>query len=138
MSFTVDPLLLVITGLVLTWVSVRFISRLGKRKYIKELSLIILIIFYVFSGLYYFDQLQAPFGYASGNQFMWKFGCDLGGMIGVNFPSYQPLTNNYNLLAMFIFLLYPLFLRLGIELGYILFGRHEKQTGTIYFLFPPK
>jgi len=138
MSFAVDPLLLIISGLILTWISVRFIARLWGRKYIRELSLLLLIIFYLVSGLYYFNQLPAPFGYTSGNQFMWQFGFNLGETIGVTLPSYQPLTSSHNLLAMFIFLLYPLFLRLGIELGYILFGRHQKQTGTIYFLFPPR
>ena len=62
--------------------------------------------------------------YGKGNHFMWNSGIELLGLkpfVDTSIPTYANPFGPMNILAIAIFLTYPLWLYLGIKLGYKLF-----------------
>lgn len=144
-SFILDPVLLILFGITIVWLTVRkFYKRYGRKKVILlGLALTVLISFWLIAGVgFYLDNLNIPFlGEAGrGNHFMWNSYCELLGIepfVDTTVPTYANFLSPLNLLALFIFIiLYPAFLYIGIQFGFILFGRNEKQTGFIEFFKP--
>lgn len=100
---------------------------------VPALSVTLLIV-----GGLYFDYLTprdlflvGASGAGSGNHFMWNFGLGwlFGGNLNLPYPTYG--DNFWNTIGMFFFFfVYLQMFRVGIEIGRILFGRSEKQTGV--------
>lgn len=141
-SFLLDPGLLIFSGCVIVYVSVRFLYKKYKfRKFISLLSLLTILIFYLGSLSLYFNVSHLNFLYKlaawfplvgdspSGFNFMINSGV-------FNFPYVKPADAPFcfHLIAGFIFTTYPVWLYLGVRLGYILFGKNEYQTGVISLL----
>lgn len=155
-SFILDPFILIGFAIFVVWLTVRkFYRKFGRNIWIlRTLSAILLGIVWLGAGALYFDLIDMPLlGEAGrGNHFMWNSGFDWEGwnkvpllnnflpidpIVDTTTPTYTNFVSPLNLLALFFFVfLYPLFLWIGIHLGYILFGRNERQTGMIE-LFKP-
>ncbi len=94
-------------------------------------------------GLYFdgvsLEGISRLTGTTSGNDFMWNWPFNLFGLqvVGQNqIPTYADFYGWLNILAMFFFIVvYPLMLWLGIQAGYLLFGRSEKQKGVVCLFF---
>lgn len=143
-SFIIDPFLLVIVAMIMVWLTVRkFYKIFGRKKKILYGFLVLsLTLFWAGAGLLYFDKVDLPFlgSYGRGNYFMWNSGLEafgLPGILSISQPTYLNFWSPLNILALFLMIiLYPCFLYIGLHLGYILFGRNEKQTGLIWLLKP--
>ncbi len=143
-SFILDPFILVGVGMFAVWLAVRkFYKRFGRNKMILlGLALLGLTLTWFGAGALYFDVIDMPLlGEAGqGNPFMWNSGCELLGIepfVDTTTPTYADFLSPLNILAFFLFIVvYPFILYVGIHLGYILFGRNEKQTGLIELLKP--
>ncbi len=122
-SFLIDPFLLIMLGSLIVYASVRFLYKRSKyRGFIFFLSLITLAIFYICSVSLYLDLPWIGW--------MWRMcGAETGRdwMLnsGVFHLNYTTPAVHTHLIAGFLFTLYPLWLYLGIRLGYILFGKNE-------------
>lgn len=144
-SFILDPFLLIGFGIFIVWLTVRKLyHRFGRNKFfIWGLSILCLTLFWLIAGFgLYLDNINIPLlGEAGqGNHFMWNSGCELFGIepfVDTTTPTYTNFLSPLNLLALFFFvIIYPLILYISIHIGYILFGRNEKQTGLIGLLKP--
>ena len=126
-SFLLDPFLLFIIGIVLVAVASRGLKwRL--KWFIFAASLIVLIIFWVCSVSLYFDLpwiewMWRMCGAESGRDWMINSGV-------FNFD-YRNVSEAGHVFCGFMFALYPIWLRCGLHIGYILFGRHERQDGML-------
>lgn len=131
-TFVVDPPTMLIAGACFVFVSVRFLMRrFGRpagRRMLFALCAVFQLVFWVLGPMMYFDHsFFASRGL--GNDFMWN-GYLLGArVVDTTVPTYHsPL---WNAVAVLSWLVQPLFLWLGVQLGYILFGRNETQTGAM-------
>lgn len=140
MSFIIDTFLLIGCGALVVYISVRFLlKRFQFRHWIPLLAVMVLMVFWLIAGALYLDIIDFPFlGDAGrGNHFMWNSGCELIGLkafVDASVPTYTDLFGAMNVFAIFLFALYPLWLYIGILIGYFLFGRTEKQTGIVGLL----
>lgn len=141
-TFLIDAfLLLPFCGILIVYLVARHLYRLlGRKKYIvPSFSFLVLSGFWIIAGGLYFDCWRFWFlSSLSGNDFMWNWPFNLLGFELVKeIPTYADFFGFLNLLAILIFLaVYPFSLRTGIQTGYILFGRSERQKGLASFFFP--
>ncbi len=137
-------LLLPFCGVLIVYLAVRHLYRLlGRKKYIVPvLGFSILSGFWVIAGGLYLDFWRFWFlSNLSGNDFMWNWPFNLigGARLVSGIPTYADFFGFWNLTALlFFFVVYPVSLWIGIQIGYILFGRSERQKGLISFFFPQK
>lgn len=131
MSFFFDPFLLIVCGGLIVWIRNRFLYRLTPHTN-KLLAVITVVIFWVVAGSLYlnlgwFDWIWVWMGRStSGRDFM----------INSGFFHFES-SNTVGLIdsiALLLFVLYPVWLYCGIFIGYLLFGRHERQTGIVGLL----
>ena len=144
-SFLLDPGLLILTGCVIVYVTVRFLYKsFGRKKFIPILSIFTLVIFYIVSiGLYFNATWLDPF--VKFCDWLPLFGTAKSGfdwMINsgvLNYPWTEPTDPTIpfyvHLIAGFLYTTYPFWLYIGVRLGYILFGKTEYQTGVVGILF---
>lgn len=137
-SFLLDPFLLLISGSLMVLVCVRVLyKRSSYRGWLTLLYLATIGTFYFWSVSLYFNQpyadwlwkLSVPFSIhpaQTGFNFMLTSGVFVSPYLS---PQDAPFTTH--MLAGFLFAFYPLWLWLGIQIGYMLFGRNEHQTGVI-------
>jgi len=131
MSFLLDPFLLIAFGAVTVWLYNRLLYRLTRHAK-KTLAAITLLIFWVVSvslylNLGWFDWIWQWTGWAINSR-------DFMINSGLFHLEYVNTVGLIDAIAIFLFILYPLWLYCGIFIGYILFGRHERQTGIIGLL----
>jgi hypothetical protein len=131
MSFLLDPFLLFFLGAVIVWLRNRWLYQLSRHA-TKILGALTVLLFWVVAGSLYlnmgwFDWIWLWTGRAvSGRDFMIN-SC----VFHLEFVNTAGLID---FIALFLLLLYPLWLYLGILLGYLLFGQHERQTGMVGLL----
>jgi len=105
MSFIIDPILLIGFGILIAYLNRRYNAN------ISLYFLAIIIIFYLVAGTWYFDLVDSTMimpGYTGGSDFMlnsWIFGHEF---------QRNPSTD---FLAILVFLTYPLWLYLGVNMG---------------------
>jgi len=131
MSFLIDPVLLVVCGALIVWLRNRLLYRVTRHA-TKVIGFIVVVLFWVIAGSLYlnfgwFDWLWLWTGRAvNGRDFMINS--------GVFHFEYVYTTGLIDTIALMLFALYPLWLYCGVFLGYLLFGRHERQTGMVGLL----
>ncbi|MDO8056172.1 MAG: hypothetical protein Q6361_04865 [Candidatus Hermodarchaeota archaeon] len=131
MSFLIDPVLLVVCGALIVWLRNRLLYRVTRHA-TKVIGFIVVVLFWVIAGSLYlnfgwFDWLWLWTGRAlNGRDFMINS--------GVFHFEYVYTTGLIDTIALMLFALYPLWLYFGVFLGYLLFGRHERQTGMVGLL----
>lgn len=131
MSFLLDPFLLLFCGAVIVLLRNRLLYRVTMHAN-KVLGAITILLFWVVAGSLYlnlgwFDWMWQWTGRAvNGRDFMINS--------GVFFFEYVYTVGVIDMVALVLFALYPLWLYCGIFLGYLLFGRHERQTGIVGLL----
>lgn len=131
MSFLIDPFLLVVCGALIVWLRNRWLYRVTSHA-TKVLGVLTIMLFWVVAGSLYlnlgwFDGLWLWTGRAvSGRDFMINS--------GIFWFEYTFTAGLIDAIALILFALYPLWLYCGVFLGYLLFGRHEGQTGIIGLL----
>ena len=131
MSFLLDPFLLILCGAVIVWLRNRWLYRISRHA-TKILGGVTVLLFWLVAGSLYlnlgwFDWIWQWTGRAvNGRDFMIN-SC-------VFQFEYLSTVGLIDFIALFLFLLYPLWLYLGILLGYLLFGQHERQTGMVGLL----
>lgn len=126
-SFLLDPFLLFIIGLMLTWVEVRMFLKRGT-SYLMPLSFLTLFLFWsisisLFFNLSWVHWIARLCHAQNGRDWMLN-----SGVFHFNIESPSELTL---VISGFLFALYPLWLWLGIQCGYILFGRKATHRGVI-------
>jgi hypothetical protein len=128
MSFLLDPFLLLFVGMVIVWLRNRWLYRVTPHA-TKVLGTVTVVLFWVVAGSMYlnlgwFDWMWQWTGRAvNGRDFMinsciFRF-------------EYTYTAGLIDGIALALFALYPLWLYCGVFLGYLLFGRHEGQTGIV-------
>jgi hypothetical protein len=131
MSFLIDPFLLVVCGAVIVWLRNRGLYRVTPHV-TKILGGLVLAMFWVIAGSLYlnlgwFDWMWLWTGRAvTGRDFMinscvFRF-------------EYTFTSGVIDVVALVLFGLYPVWLYCGVFIGYLLFGRHEGQTGIVGLL----
>ncbi len=131
MSFLLDPFLLVFCGLVIVLLYNQWLYRLTRHAR-KFLGILAVILFWVVAGSLYlnlgwFDWMWLWSGRAvTGRDFMINS--------GIFHFEYVNTTGLIDLVALFLFLLYPVWLYAGIFIGFLVFGQHEGQTGMVGLL----
>lgn len=148
-SFVLDlPLLLPLVGLIVELVA-RYVVKKDLELGRKVFYFVAIMIFWAISGALYLDYLSfsilAPIlGHPeawSGNHFMWNSGIELLGLkpIVTNTPTYADFWGFWNLLAIALFISYPIVMvKAGTWLHGILFGYTKKQTGVSALFFERK
>lgn len=135
--FAIDIfMLLPCLGMLVVYLAVRHLYKIfSARISIRILSMLTVLSFWLIAGwALYFDGI-----FSNGNWFMWLGLNWLLDSFGALRPTYADFGGFWNMLAMFLFIfVYPLALWTGIQTGYWVFGRSEKQIGFIDFLFPNK
>lgn len=131
MSFLLDPFLLVICGAIIVWLRNRWLYRVTPHA-TKVLGVLAVGVFWVIAGSLYlnigwFDWIWLWTGRAvTGRDFMINS--------GLFAFEYVVTTGLIDGVALVLFALYPVWLYCGVFLGYLLFGRHEGQTGIVGLL----
>lgn len=131
MSFLLDPVLLIFCGIVIVWLGNRWLFRLTRHSR-KVLGLVTICLFWFIAGSLYlnlgwFDWMWLWTGRAiNGRDFMIN-----SGLFRFEFVN---TAGFIDLIGLFLFAIYPLWLYVGYFLGYLLFGQHERQTGMIGLL----
>lgn len=120
MSFLLDPILLIVIGVVVSFLPGIGLHRI-LRKPVLVLSVVTVALFWSVGGLLYLDYLNFPWlGKAgSGRHFMWNSGAELIGLrppIDVSVTYANPFCS-LNIVAVLLFAIYPLFLYLGVYAG---------------------
>ena len=131
MSFLLDPFLLILCGAVTVWLRNRWLYRISRHA-TKILGVVTVLLFWVIAGSLYLNL----------GWFDWIWQWTLRAVNGRDFMinscvfqfEYLSTAGLIDFIALFLFLLYPLWLYLGILLGYLLFGQHERQTGMVGLL----
>lgn len=131
MSFLIDPFLLVGCGALIVWLRNRHLYRLTQRATPLLAVLTLLIFWFASISLYlnlgWFDWLWLWMGRsACGRDFMIN-----SGVFSFEYVNTAGLIDG---IALLLFILYILWLYCGVFLGYLMFGRHERQTGMIGLL----
>ncbi len=131
MSFLLDPFLLVFCGAVIVWLRNRWLYRVTPHA-TKVLGILTVLLFWLVAGSLYlnlgwFDWIWWWTGRAvNGRDFMINSGLFLF--------EYVNTVGLIDVSALILFGLYPIWLYCGVFLGYLLFGRHEGQTGMVGLL----
>ncbi len=131
MSFLIDPFLLVVCGAVIVWLRNRWLYRVTPHA-TKVLGALTVGLFWVIAGSLYlnlgwFDWIWLWTGRGvNGRDFMINS--------GLFAFEYVVTTGLIDGVALVLFALYPAWLYCGIFIGYLLFGRHEGQTGIVGLL----
>jgi len=119
-SFLIDPVLLIVIGVAITFLAKRGLPKVLKRP-VLILGVVTVALFWAIGGLLYLDYMDFPWlGNAGfGRHFMWNSGVEL---IGLNPPidvsvTYVNPFSALNILAVLLFAAYPLFLYLGMYIG---------------------
>ena len=131
MSFLLDPFLLILCGTVVVWLRNRRLYRISQQA-TKILGIVTVLLFWVVAGSLYlnmgwFDWMWQWTGRAANGRDFMINSC-------IFQFEYLSTAGLIDFIALFLFLLYPLWLYLGILLGYLLFGQHERQTGMVGLL----
>jgi hypothetical protein len=133
-SFLLDPLLLYLAGIVIVGVSSRIV-KWRWRKFVALLFLLTLGVFWATSISLFFDfqwthWIWEMSGASSGRDWMINSGV-------FHFDRYAiyHLSEEALLFCGAMYAAYPLWLKLGLDAGYVLFGRNSKQTGLLGVLF---
>jgi hypothetical protein len=140
MSFLLDPILLVGCGIIIVWLCTRFLFKKKGKKILPILAILVMAIFWLIPISLYLDIIDMPFigDAGKGNHFMWNSASELFGVepwIDTNPPTYTMPFSALNIFAVFMFVVvYPLYLYIGIQIGFVLFGRNERQTGLVGLL----
>ena len=136
MAFWIDPLALLGIGAVIAWFSKQSFE--GSEFAIYGAEILVLTGTYVISiGLFLNVELFRPLwtmmGAQTGTAFMIN-----GGLFGFvdAATTWTQLEPGTMVLAIVLFVLYPVCLRLGVILGRILVGRNPKQSGLVGLLNP--
>jgi len=119
-SFLIDPALLIVIGVAITFLANRGLREVLKRP-VLVLAVVTIALFWSIGGLLYLDYLDFPWlgNAGSGRHFMWNSGLELIGLkppIDVSVTYTNPFST-LNILAVLLFAAYPLFLYLGIYIG---------------------
>lgn len=137
-SFLLDPFLLLISGSLSVLIATKVLyKRSSFRGWITLLYIITIANFYFWSVSLYMNapyadwlwKLSVPFSIhpaKTGFNFMLTSGVLSSPYL---FPDTAPFTTH--MLSGFMFAFYPLWLWLGIQIGYMLHGRNEHQTGVV-------
>ncbi len=131
MSFLLDPFLLLVCGAVIVWFRNRWLYRVTPHA-TKVLGALTVVGFWVVAGSLYmnlgwFDWMWLWTGRAAtGRDFMIN-SC-------IFWFEYTNTAGLIDAMALVMFALYPVWLYCGVFLGYLLFGRHEGQTGIVGLL----
>jgi len=131
MSFLLDPFLLVAFGAFIVWLRNRLLYRVTRRATPLLCALTLVIFWFIGGSLYlnlgWFDWMWIWTGRAT---------CGRDFMINSCFFRFEYVNTAglIDALALLLFALYPFWLYCGIFLGYLLFGRHERQTGIVGLL----
>lgn len=138
-SFILDPALLLLIGIIIALVSAKLLKQLGRRRLVPALAVPTIFIFYLGSLSLYFNLPQADWLHRfaalfpligespTGFNFMLNSGILT---LPYLYPEEAPFT--LHLLSGVLFTLYPLWLYLGIKLGFRLMrrpGAGKKTTG---------
>lgn len=144
-SFVIDVFLLPIIGIFQVFLMVRyFFKHYDKRSVKIKLTVLVVAIFWPLAlGLYYDLYIFSFLSDMSGNDFMWNW--PILQIFGERIvpPGFIPTYENtggscHTFAFIFFFFVYPIVYWMGIHIGYILFGRSEKQKGGIDLVFPRK
>ncbi len=137
-SFLLDPFLLLISGSLSVLIATKVLyKRTSFRGWIPLLYIITIGNFYFWSVSLYMNapyadwlwKITLPFSIhpaKSGFHFMIT-----SGVLQSPFISPQDAPFTTHMLSGFMFAFYPLWLWLGVQIGYILYGRNEHQTGVV-------
>ena len=122
MSFLLDPILLIVSGYLIAFIEKNYISSDNRGKFRKIMIILTISLFWIIAGSLYLDLINIPFlgEYGQGNHFMWNSGIEIIGLkpiISTTKPTYEDPLNPLNILAIIMFMLYPLWLHLGIKMG---------------------
>jgi len=120
MSFLIDPVLLIVIGVAITFLAKRGLQEVLKRP-VLILAVVTIALFWSIGGLLYLDYLDFPWlgNAGSGRHFMWNSGVELIGLkppIDVSVTYANPFST-LNILAVLLFAAYPFFLYLGMYIG---------------------
>ncbi len=131
-TFVVDPPTMLVAGFAFAYIGVHVLKpRLAgwwRDNIILVLCVLFQAVFWILGPLMYWDH---PFFAAQGlgNDFMWN-GYLMGfTVVDTTIPTYH--SAGLTALAVFCWLIQPLFLWLGVQAAYILTGRTEHQTGVL-------
>ena len=129
-SFLLDPFLLFLIGLIIVWINVRVLMKTG-RSYLCHLFLLTLALFWSISislylNLPWTDWMAKLCGAENGRDWMLN-----SGVFNFEFKSPSEITL---LISGFLFATYPLWLFIGVQVGYMLFGRKPTHKGFISLL----
>jgi hypothetical protein len=128
-SFLIDPILLVVAGIIVAYIAAQLAKNFfSRRKIVFAFELATLAVFWGVSVPLYlnfpaFGWIWKLVGASSGTDWMLNSGV-------FNFEFINPSAAT-NLIAGFLFALYPLWLILGVKFGTILFGAEKGQKGLI-------
>ena len=134
MSFILDPLLLITSGIVEVYIVEKWLHKyINKKEGMLILSFLVIVVFWGIAGALYLDLISLSFiGEAgNGNHFMWNSGIELLGIppfVDTSTPTYINPFCVLNILAVVLFGLYPAWLYLGIICGLKIIKR--KYTGS--------
>jgi hypothetical protein len=140
-AILIDIILLpLVFGPLIIFLTVRYLYRwLGMKKWILPFLFILTLLgFWLTSGLAYFDYLsQYPLFSSITNEYMWNWPLSLLGIKLVeDIPTYKDFFGFWNILAIVIFVVvYPLLLYIGIQIGFLSYGRSHRQKGTVVAFF---
>jgi len=141
-TFIIDSLLLLplFFGPTIVFLTTRHLYYwLGRKKaIIPVLAILTLSGFWLIGGGLSLDFIRPyPVSELSGNDFMWNWPFNLIGVRIINrIPTYADFFSFWNIVALLFFIFaYPFMLNLGIQVGYLLFGRSEKQRGISDLFF---
>jgi hypothetical protein len=149
-SFAVDWLSLIMCGYGISWLAKRRKLYAHNGLFIRSASSAIIALFYFISVPLFFNNLNFPLAkpflgfinsfstfigsrtFSSGTDFMFNFPFQV-----VMIPDDIPSNNNPFLLAFAtaMFLLYPIFVYIGVILGRVLFGQKPDDKGFLYLLY---
>ncbi len=131
-SFLLDPFLLIIAGIIVAYIAAQFAKNFfSRRKIVRILGVATMVIFWGVSASLYFNLpalswIWKIIGARSGTDWMLN-----SGVFNFEFTNLPAATN---VIAGFLFALYPLWLVLGMKLGTILFGAQKGQKGLVGLL----
>ena len=130
-SFLLDPFLLFLCGLIIVWLNVRIFMKKGG-SYIFHLSALTLALFWIISLSLYFNLpwvvwMAKLCRAQNGRDWMIN-----SGVFHFNVVSPPEITL---VISGFLFATYPLWLWLGIQAGYILFGRKPSHKGLMSLFY---
>jgi len=123
MAFIIDIPALIVLGAVAAWIYKEKLRERNKDWFFFLGSAIILLFWLVGVALYF--RLIPVLGVGDSRYFMWNAWWDLG---------INPSGAGMHILAVFLWLSYPLWFLWGARRGYFIFGREPGQGGLVWML----